>query len=598
MRLRVNNKIQDKFILRRKKEMIRSKVKGFAKKFLSTCLVATMSVSMLAGCTGGGAGVSGNGVAGGSVGGNGDPITLTVFSQRANFSGEQTGWSAQYFLDNYNVILNIVPNSDGVFDTRMESGDMGDIVVFGSEADYIKAAEAGLLFDWEEDDILAEYGSYINENATLALEKNRSMNSDGKIHGLGYEVATSSEDLQSFFYTWDIRWDLYKELGYPEVNSLDDMVELFIDMKEICPTDDAGNPTYAISLWPDWDGDMVMYIKSTATAFYGYDEFGVGLYDPSTGTFYGALDNNSPYLEMLKFYNKLYQNGLVDPDSMTATYDTMIEKVKKGGTFYSIFNYAGYLAYNTPDHIADNKMMRSLTPGDATPIVYGMNVLGGNNYWAIGSKSEYPEVCMEIINFLYTPEGRMLIEYGPKGVTWDYDEDGNTYFTELGVKTNNDKSTQMEGDYTGTYKDGELQINCVTWSLDATNPESNGETYNDETWKSNQLGAVCDIDQDWRDFTGCTSINEYMASGNYMVAPGSAYVQAEKSDELKTTWAQVTKCIREYSWKAIYAESDEEYDEIVNEMIGMANSYGYKTCTDWCKTEAANRKAAEDAVAN
>ena len=573
--------------------------KGF-KRAAALGMTAALTMGLFTGC--GGSGSSGSSSSSGSSGGdssnNDDLITLTVFSERANYSGLQTGWSAKILADNFGVELNIVPNTNGAFDTRMASGDLGDIVVFGSETDYLKAVEAGMLFNWEEDDILADYGSYIKENAPYALEKNRDMNGDGNIYGIGYEVATSSEDLQSFFYTWDIRWDLYKELGYPEVKDMNDLLEVFKGMKEICPTDDAGNPTYAVSLWPDWDGDMVMYVKSTATAYYGYDEFGVGLYDPTDGTFYGALDNNSPYLEMLRFYNQLYQNDLLDPDSMAATYDTMIEKVKKSGTFFSIFNYAGNAAYNTPTHTDENKMMKSLTPEGASPIVYGMSVLGGNNYWAIGAKSEYPEICMEIINYLFTPEGRLTMEYGPKGVTWDYDEDGNTYFTELGKLTSVDNSTDLggEGGFTGTYKDGECQINMITWSLDAVNPESNGERYNKESWKSNQSAAICDIDQDWRDYTGCETTQEYMSSGNYTVSPGSAYVMPDKSDELKTTWSQVTGCITEYSWKAIYASSDEEFDNIVSEMVGKANSYGYKKCWDWSNEQAEIRKAAEDAV--
>lgn len=70
-------------------------------------------------------------------------------------------------------------------------------------------------------------------------------------------------------YTWDVRWDLYKELGYPEIKNLDDMVEVLAQMKEICPKDDNGKTTYGVSLFNDWDGDMVMFVKSTATAYYG-----------------------------------------------------------------------------------------------------------------------------------------------------------------------------------------------------------------------------------------------------------------------------------------------------------------------------------------
>ena len=110
-----------------------------------------------------------------SGGGNSDrpALTLTVFSERANYSGMQEGWSAKILKDKFNVELNIVPNGEGVFNTRMESGNLGDIIVFGSEGDYMQARDAGLLFDWEEDNVLQDYGSYIKEHMPYALEKNR-----------------------------------------------------------------------------------------------------------------------------------------------------------------------------------------------------------------------------------------------------------------------------------------------------------------------------------------------------------------------------------------------------------------------------------------
>ena len=96
---------------------------------------------------------------------------------------------------------------------------------------------------------------------------------DNHIYGIGHGMS-QGDGHEAFFYSWDIRWDLYKQLGYPEVNDLDDLYDLFVAMKEICPTDDNGNPTYAFSLWPDWDDAMVMYVKSFVSAYYGYDELG------------------------------------------------------------------------------------------------------------------------------------------------------------------------------------------------------------------------------------------------------------------------------------------------------------------------------------
>lgn len=411
-------------------------------------------------------------------------------------------------------------------------------------------------------------------------------------------MATSAEDHEAFFYTWDLRWDLYKELGYPEVKNLDDLVEVFKQMKEICPTDDNGNETYAVSLWPDWDGDMVMYVKSLATAYHGYDEHGIGVYDSDTGTFHDALEENGPYLEALKFFNKLYQNNLLDPNSMTQTYDNMIEKVRAGGTFWSIFNYSGSAGYNTEEHLADNKMMLSMVPSEASPIAYGMNVQGGNRIWSIGANTQYPELCMEIINWLCTPEGTMTYNYGPEGLCWYYDEDGYTHFTDFGKKAYTDRTTAMIDDYEGlgNFNDGCMQFNNTTWSINATNSDSNGEKYNYEFWKSNQTEAGCDTEQDWRDYYGVSSVQEYMEKQKYVVAPATSFTLASKTDDFKTTWSAVTDVIVTYSWRAIYANSDEEYDQIVAEMREQAKNYGYDECVEWSLEQAAARHELEEAV--
>lgn len=567
------------------------KKKIFSKKLLSMLLVSSMvvgSAATLSGC-----GTKSD-----------DIITLDVYSQLANFSGEQTGWSADLLKEKLGIKINIIPDSDGVFETRMESGDLGDVVVWSNDnTNYPLAVQNGLLFDWEEDDLLTDYGAYIKENMPDALQKNRDLTStitDGAsdtLYGFGHNVAASSEDHESFFYTWDIRWDLYKELGYPEVKDLNDYEKLLKDMQKICPKDDSGNKVYAVSLWPDWDDAMVMYVKATATAYYGYDELALGLYDSQTGNFHDALEENGPYLEMLKFYNNLYQDGLVDPDSMTQTYDKMIEKVQNGGVLFSIFNYSGQIAYNTDEHTAAGKLMYCMKPEEATPIVYGMNPQGGDRIWSIGAKCEYPEKAMELINYLCTPDGRMQMEYGPQGLTWDYDDDGHPYFTELGLKCQADKNNTLMGEeYAGTFQDGALQINNTTWSIDATNPESNGDTYNKDNWPSQNVEAKSDIEQDWRDKTDATSINTYMEARDYVVQPGTSFSKSTQDDTLKTTWNQVTSCIKTESWKAIYAKTDKEFDKIVANMKTQADKYGYEECKEWSQNEAARKKSLEDAL--
>ncbi len=554
--------------------------KCFGKKMLSMLLAASMVIctsSVMTGC--------------GSK--KNKTVTLTVYSQLANYSGLQTGWSADILLKKFNVKINIIPESSGTFQTRMESGDLGDIVCLGNTENYKSAVTKGMLYDWNKDDLLSTYGSYIKDNMKDAISWNKQLTStytDGKsdtLYGVGHDIATSSKDHDSFFYTWDTRWDLYKQLDYPEVTNMDDMLDLLKNMQKLQPKDEAGNKTYAVSLWPDWDGDMVMYVKSTATCYYGYDELGIGLYDPSTGNYHDCLESGGVYLEMLKWYNKLYQAGLVDPDSMTQKYDNMAEKCKNGGVLFSIFNYSGSLQYNTKKHLKAGKMMYSMKPTEAKPIVYGMNTSGGDRIWAIGSNSKYPDLAMEVINYLATPEGMMTMNYGPKGETWDYDKNGNTYLTALGKKCNSDKTTVIGNGHKGSYHDGELQINNTLWSIDADNPDSNGETYNKDNWKSTQTKAEFDIQQDWRDRTKVTTLNDYFEAGDYMLMPALNYSATTKSDELKTTWSQVTNAIVKGSWNAIYSKTDAEYDKVVAKMLKDTKSYGYDDCLKWSQGEAA-----------
>ena len=543
-----------------------------------------------------------------------DYITLTIYSQLANYSGEMQGWFAQILKDKFGVKVNLIPDGDGVFDTRMEAGDLGDIVVWGSDdKDYLQAVSAGLLYDWEEDNLVQEYGPYIWENMQDALNKNKVVSAqkdkDGNvigeantIYGFGHNVASSSESHEAFFYTWDIRWDLYQQLGHPEVNDLDDLMDVLVDMKEICPTADNGKPTYAMSLWPDWDGNYVMYVKAMATAYYGYDEFGFGHYNVRTGEYYDALSPDSPYLEMLAWFNELYRNGLLDPDSMTQTYDNMIEKVQNGQTFFSIFNYAGSLAYNKEVHYGKdeegneiNKIMESLVPTEACPIVGGLSTIGGNRVWSIGAKTQYPELCMEIINWLCTPEGRLTMDYGPKELCWDYDENGKPYFTEFGKTCFEDRTTLMPNEWGGaTFNEGAFQVNNTTWSSADINPES-GERYDQQYWASNLVPeGRCEAERDWRAYTGYETLELYMDSCNYAVDVPTTFSFPEREPQLESTWVQVATCLKDYSWRAIYAETEEEFQSIVNEMRGRAKSYGYDSCTQWTIEQAAIRNALQE----
>jgi multiple sugar transport system substrate-binding protein/putative aldouronate transport system substrate-binding protein len=529
-------------------------------------------------------------------------VTLQIFSQISNVPGEQKGWSGTILLDKFNVVVNIV-NDSSVLSTMLQTGDMGDIVVWGNmDEDYKTAVSSGYLLNWNKDNLLSQYGAYMEANMSDALEYNAKLNG-GNVYGFNGSISLpGSANSSGLLYTWDTRWDLYEQVGEPEINNLDDYIKMMQAFKEIEPKDENGNDTYALSMWPDWDGNMVMYVKAFATAYYGYDEWGMGLYDVRTGEFVGALDedlDNNPYYKSLKFINQLYQNDLVDPNSMSATWDTYAEKMKAGGAFFSIFNYAGQSLYNTEVHAAANKYMCSLIPNEATPLIYGTSTVGSSYTWSISAKTEYPELCMELIDWLASPEGALTLQYGPRGTCWDVDDDGNLFLTDFGLTCQKDKTgtTMSDVGYSGTFDKGILQVNSNIWDVASFIPnDPKNQSFDYEYWDSMQTDPVNDTEASWRAYTGETLGQVYLLHNeNIVVSPatGLKFTNPSKKDTLYTNWSQVATTITNGTWKCIYAKTDAEFDQLWEQMVSDANSYGYDKCVDYSEEQAETRYLAE-----
>lgn len=68
-------------------------------------------------------------------------------------------------------------------------------------------------------------------------------------------------------------------------------------------------------------------------------------------------------------------------------------------------------------------------------------------------------------------------------------------------------------------------------------------------------------------------ITIWRAAGSYNMAPGTTYVGGVHSDDLQVEWDQVATCIKDNSWKAIYAKTDAEFDQIVADMTKQAQGY-------------------------
>lgn len=230
-------------------------------------------------------------------------------------------------------------------------------------------------------------------------------------------------------------------------------------------------------------------------------------------------------------------------------------------------------------------------------LVYGLNPTGSNRVWTIGANTQYPELCMAIIDYLATPEGRLEYEYGPKDVCWEYLDDGSVELTDFGLQCKelgNPEEMEMPAPYSGLWKDGCPQMNNTTWSLNTVIPGNDkGQTFNFKYWDKYLSLDVDATEQQWRDDMGVDSYRDYMSQFKYTISKPHTYAESIKSDELSTVWEQVKMCVQNGSWQAVYAKDDAEFDSVMEQMRADADSYGYQDCVEWCTNEAALRKAAE-----
>jgi len=576
-------------------------IRGNARSIIALLVCAIMLFT--AACSSGNSGKTANSGTGGNAGtpnaaeGNAgtepevkEEITITVFSMLANYAGEQPGWFAKMIKDKFNIKLNIIASNlaggQQKIATMMASGDMGDLVVFGSNGeDYQDAIKANLLLDWNKDGLLEQYGPDILKNAGQAIEANKQQFGGGTaVYGIGHDVGSGDGPSEGAEMTFgpNLRWDLYQKLGSPEINTLDDYLTILKQMQELEPKSESGRPTYGFSLWSDWDGNY-MTLAKVVGQLYGYQEgdgfnpAGLTLTSVNTDEWQGLLDEDGYYFKGLKFYYDANQMGLLDPDSLTQKFSDASNKFKDGQVFFAQFPWLSNV-YNTPEHTSAGKGFALVPFKEEKVMSYGMNQYGGNRIWAIGSKAKDPARILEFINWLYTPEGIMESSYGPQGLAWDLDDAGKPFVTEYGYKALPANTEPVPEEYGGgTFKDGTNQINNSTLKNSMINPLT-GEPYDYNLWSAVLNHDPDPVTKSWREAMGAMTPKEYFEKNDLIAVQKVVFTgeaPATPPADIQQKISEIGKVIKEHSWKMIFAKNQTEYDKLKQQMIDKSKGLGY-----------------------
>ncbi len=532
-------------------------------------------------------------------------ITVDVFSSQANYQGIQSGWFGEIVKEKFNMELNIIaPNvaggGDTLFQTRSAAGNLGDIVMIGAEngrlADTVRAE---LMLDLQEySDRMPHIMQY---EAALDMIRTTIDSPETSIFAIPSSVSnepatTPSEGLDLTFGPY-LRWDYYTEIGSPKMSTLEDLLPVLKQMQDAYPTSDSGSKTYALSLFGDWDGNMMTLAKQP-TCFYGYDELGFVLAKADGTDFQSIIESDSEYVRALKFYYEANQMGILDPESTTQNYDTLYNKYVDGAILFSPWPWLGQAAYNTTANKEAGKGFMIAPIEDLNIFSYGATPSGAKYVVGVGSKAQDPERMVDFLDWLYSPEGIMMSTAqtagtcGPEGLTWEL-VDNKPQLTEFG------KEALLNGDATmpeewggGSWKDGISQLNFTT-VLPIDTVEGYDFPYDYTQWESVIELNSTPLDVSWQEEMGALSTIEYLEKDDqYVVAPGTDYIAPAEPSEISTLRAQCRSIIVENSWKMIYANDDAEFDAILEDMQNTVNEIGYNTVLEFDMEVAKEQEAA------
>lgn len=422
------------------------------KKIIALALCTVMTATLLAGCgaspasstatPSSGASTAASGTASAPAGGPTMPElpnnTLSITVNGANFGTDaqtteiQKLWQEK--MEAYlGIKLDITWNYTAWADFRetekvlIQTGDIGDVSAY-SQNTYINEFGAdgmvlNLMDYWDYMTYYPEYVEQTNGGKEFILTE------DGASYY--FMVGTNNPDnimgAQSFT-SFAYRFDLLKEHNLTPATTLDEFTKLCADLQALI---DEGKID-------------AKYVMSNTDKNYAFYRGFVGIFHTWDTTYwngsewaFGPIEDN--FREMLKYLSGLYESGYIDPEFSTDTADLCNEKALNNGMLIAPTLWSGAAGTWNRQKI-DEKMewgLGFLPKNDTygTPWKWGSqqdgkfissNVMGT----IINAETKYPEWIVKMIDYQYSDEMVMLMNWGVEGDSFTTDADGKRVYNE------------------------------------------------------------------------------------------------------------------------------------------------------------------------
>ena len=502
-----------------------------------------------------------------------EDVTLLMYSDVTNDSGNLDGlWWTDFLYDELKIHIELMPEDKTKMVAMIAADSLPDVVIFEKGEHMNMAAEAGQLLD------LAQFKDIMPHTQTDMLQTAMQYAADVYGGGTQYFIPQNvGHSTGSLNYSVSTRWDLYKELGCPEIKDMWDYLNVLKEMQDKWPETEDGQKIYAIVNFPEWDGKSMGraddFCRMEGVFHNSFYQIECDFHEEELGVT-DALAPDSKYVEGLKWFFTANQMGLLDPDSLTMTWGGYQERAAAGRMYFSYWDW-GVSSYNTAERQAAGIGFRPVFPANYGAEYTGDDPIGGTWTWAIPKNSRYPERVAEYLDLMCDPDKLFILANGPEGVTFEMNADGLPEMTDFGKEIALDSSIQIGSG--GTLGDGLALINA--YPLQTGNFS---EKYNSiiarsywETYEPQLTALVAD----WAEYYGTTNYVKIITEQcNGVARPLAWALMTDSTDEdLVMISAAIGDVVKTQSWLAIFAADEDEFNAIVTKMYDDCVALGLET---------------------
>lgn len=485
----------------------------------------------------------------------------------------------QYLEDQLGVEIEYVHLSEGQYETALACGNLPDIVATNNDLSGILEASAAMNVE----PYLEEYApNFITGTPRLSYEVIRQLTSDDKgFYFFPSNIGYTGLGYSNTFFTrgYCVRWDYYKELGCPPINNEDDYLDVLMRMQANHPFTEEGWPTYLYGT-DNFMGYVVAfrteYSQDYWTAYHYHNNiFTNEIYD-------GYVDvDHSIWWAAAAWQRKLYlagrDSGAYDMEVFTQTREEYDMKRRRGQ--YMGLPSSKELLYNTAV-AEDSDTISGYCTVPTAAMNYHANLyklLGnGSKYmWFISASSPHWKEALRLMNYMCDPAFVRECAVGQRGVTWDYNNNGEPQMNEYG-------KAQMDAFLTGDRSNDNY---FYRWggpnSLPNNWPILEENTLHPDGWPLD----FYTLDREYARSTMTSNVSRDMCEVYGVQLPSDAFYEAGGLDFRNDCGEAISACITDLNEEQlsvisdadaildsvlidlVFAETDEEFDNIRSNAI-------------------------------